>query len=55
MIDEPNVRLEPGMVFHLPLSVRVCGRCGASFSETVAVTETGHEVLARFDRELFVK
>ena len=47
--------LEPGMVFHLPLSVRIYGRYGASFSETVAVTETGHEVLTNFERELFVK
>ena len=46
---------EPGMVFHLPLSVRIYGRYGASFSETVAVTETGHEVLTSFERELFVK
>ena len=55
VIDKPNVRLETGMVFHLPLSVRVYGKCGASFSETVAVTETGHEILTNFDRELFVK
>ena len=55
LIDEPNVPLEPGMVFHFPLSVRIYGRYGASFSETVAVTDTGHEVLTNFERELFVK
>ena len=43
------------MGFHLPLSVRIYGRYGASFSETVAVTDTGHEVLTSFERELFVK
>ncbi len=36
MIDEPNVRLEPGMVFHVPLSVRVYGRCGASTSASAS-------------------
>ena len=55
LIDEPNVPLEPGMVFHLPLSVRIYGRYGASFSETVAVTQTGHEILTSIERELFVK
>lgn len=55
MIDEPNLPLEPGMVFHLPLSVRLYGKYGASFSETVLVTEAGHEVLTNFERRLFVK
>jgi Xaa-Pro dipeptidase len=55
MIDEPNVSLKPGMVFHLPLSVRVYGRYGASFSESIAVTETGHELLTSFERTVFVK
>jgi Xaa-Pro dipeptidase len=55
IIDKPNVRLEPGMVFHLPLSVRVYREYGASFSETVLVTKTGHEVLTNFERKLFVK
>ncbi len=43
------------MVFHLPLAVRVYGRYGAAFSETVAITESAHEVLTDFPRELFVK
>lgn len=55
IIDKPDVPLEAGMVFHLPLSVRVYGKCGASFSETVLVTEAGHEVLTNFERKLFVK
>ena len=55
MIDRPNLMLEPGMVFHLPLSVRIYGKRGVSFSETVAVTETSHEVLTKFERKLFVR
>lgn len=43
--------LEPGMVFHLPPAVRLPERC-VGMSETVLVTETGHEVLTSFPREL---
>lgn len=38
--------LEPGMVFHVYASAQ-----GLSFSETVLVTETGHERLTRLPRE----
>ena len=40
-------RLEPGMVFHMYVSA-----AGASFSETVLVTETGPERLTRTPRRL---
>jgi Xaa-Pro dipeptidase len=46
--------LRPGMVFHLPQTCRVDGYPPAAASETVLVTETGHEVLTRFRRELLV-
>lgn len=42
--------LQAGMVFHMILSAS-----GVCFSETVATTDTGHEVLTRFDRQLFVR
>lgn len=41
---------QPGMTFHTYLTVR-----GMSFSELVAVTDTGVEVLTSFPRRLFVK
>jgi Xaa-Pro dipeptidase len=47
--------LQPGMVFHLPMSLRDEGQYGVAFSETVAVTDDGTEVLTRMERELFVK
>jgi Xaa-Pro dipeptidase len=40
------------MVFHLNETLREVGRYGLSFSETVAVTSTGCEVLTKYDREL---
>lgn len=52
--DDPTV-LEPGMVFHIPSAVREYGVFGASFSETVLVTATGHELLTTFERALFVR
>ncbi|MBI4484088.1 MAG: aminopeptidase P family protein [Acidobacteria bacterium] len=52
--NDPTV-LEPGMVFHVLAAVREYGLFGASFSETVLVTPTGHELLTRFERVLFVR
>jgi Xaa-Pro dipeptidase len=54
LINEPNVPLAAGMVLHCPLIVKD-SRYGAAFSETVLVTDTGHEVLTEFERRLFVK
>jgi Xaa-Pro dipeptidase len=50
--DIPGV-FEPGMVFHLPISLRDEGAAGVAFSETVAITENGCEILTNFERELF--
>lgn len=47
--------LEPGMVFHMPPALLGNGKWGVGFSETVLITETGHEVLTNFPRELLVK
>lgn len=41
--------LEAGMVFHMIVNAN-----GVCFSETVLVTETGHEKLTNFERKLFV-
>lgn len=47
--------LQPGMVFHLPISLRCAGEYGVAISETVAIEEGGCEVLTDFDRKLIVK
>ncbi len=55
IIDTPNIRLRPGMVFHLPLTLRDYRKgVGAGSSETVLVTESDKDVLTSFDRRLFV-
>lgn len=38
--------LQPGMVFHFPMTLRVKGEFGVGQSQTVIVTETGAEVLS---------
>jgi Xaa-Pro dipeptidase len=47
--------LQPGMVFHLIPDLKVVNEGGVVFSETVLVTEKGHEVLTRYPQELFYK
>jgi Xaa-Pro dipeptidase len=47
-----QTRLEPGMVFHQPIALRLLGKLGVAFSETVLITETGCETLTRTPREL---
>ena len=45
--------LQPGMVFHAHRSMRLSGRMGVGFSETVLITKTGCESLTDFPREFF--
>lgn len=45
-----NYELQPGMVFHMLLFA-----AGAAMSETVAITESGHEVLTNNPREFFTR
>ncbi len=52
--DEATI-LEEGMVFHMPPGILDVGHYGLGFSETVAVTSTGVEVLTAFPRELIVR
>ncbi|MFQ5874485.1 MAG: M24 family metallopeptidase, partial [Dehalococcoidia bacterium] len=47
--------LEPGMVFHLVPDLRVDGEMGTMYSDTVVVTETGHEVLSNYPTELAIR
>lgn len=47
--------LEPGMVFHLPATLRAYGDFTVGASETVIVTETGIEILADLPRDLTIR
>jgi Xaa-Pro aminopeptidase len=47
--------LEAGMVFHLPMNLRVKGQYGAGHSEAVVVTEAGGEILSKLPRELAIR
>lgn len=51
--DERELRA--GMVFHVVPALREHGEYGVGTSETVAVTELGHEVITDFSRELFIQ
>ena len=50
-IDEP---LLPGMTFHLPIMFRIPRKFGIGLSETIAITETGCEVLTEQHRDLYI-
>jgi Xaa-Pro dipeptidase len=52
--EEDDFILTPGMVFHCTNNVRKGGIFGVGISETVAITETGCEVLTNLPRKLFV-
>jgi Xaa-Pro aminopeptidase len=52
-VGSPMV-LQPGMVFHQPIALRLPGRLGVAFSETMLITETGCEPLTRTARTLTV-
>lgn len=47
--------LQPGMVFHCTNNIRRPGVFGLGISETVAITDSGAEVLTSFDRRLLVR
>ena len=44
--------LESGMVFHIPMTLRINGQMGVGLSQTFVVTETGAEVLSSLPVEL---
>lgn len=47
--------IEPGMVFHLPATLRSYGEWTVGASETVIVTETGAEPLSTLPRQLTIR
>lgn len=47
-----DVPLEPGMVFHVPITLREYARWTVAVSETVVVTAKGPETLSRIPRDL---
>lgn len=49
-----DVLLEPGMVFHLPATLRAFGRFTVGASETVIVTEHGCDILSTLPRGITV-
>jgi Xaa-Pro dipeptidase len=49
-----QARLEPGMLFHLPIASRDLGNYCVGFGETVAITENGCEVMGKQPRELVI-
>jgi Xaa-Pro dipeptidase len=49
-----DAELRAGMVFHMPVAARIPGVCGVALSETVAVTDSGCEILTSPTREFRV-
>jgi Xaa-Pro dipeptidase len=47
--------LQPGMAFHQPIALRLLGKMGVAFSETVLITDTGCEALTQAQRQLLVR
>lgn len=47
-----DVPLEPGMVFHVPITLRDYARFTVAVSETIVITETGCRPLSRLPRDL---
>ena len=47
-----DVVLEPGMVFHVPITLRDYGRFTVAVSETIEVTGRGPKILGKVGREL---
>lgn len=42
--------IRAGMVFHLPLTFRILGKCASGLSHTIAITESGVRMLTGADR-----
>ena len=47
-----DVEIEPGMVFHMPITLRDYGRFTVAVSETVEVTERGPRILGELRQDL---
>ena len=47
-----DVQLEPGMVFHVPITLRDYGRFTVAVSETIEVTSRGPRILSKLSQDL---
>jgi len=52
--DGSSIRILPGMLFELHPNIFIPGEATAAIGNMVLATETGHEILDRFPRELMV-
>lgn len=52
--DGSSIRILPGMLFELHPNIFIPGEATAAIGDMVLATETGHEILDRFPRELLV-
>jgi len=52
--DGSSIRILPGMLFELHPNIFIPGEATAAIGNMVLATETGHEILDRFPRELLV-
>ena len=53
LVDGNTLPLEPGMTFHMPITLSDRGRFTVAASETAVVTETGNRVMSTVPRALF--
>ena len=54
IVTDNHRPLPAGMVFHIPMTLRLNGQLGVGMSYTVLVTETGNEPLSKLPLELRV-
>jgi len=47
--------LAPGMVFHIPMSLRDRGKAGVACSDSVLITASGCESLTHMERGIFIR
>ena len=47
-----DVPLEPGMIFHMPITLREYAKFTVAVSESVVITARGHKTLSRIPRDL---
>jgi len=52
--DGSSIRILPGMLFELHPNIFIPDEATAAIGDMVLATETGHEILDRFPRELLV-
>jgi Xaa-Pro aminopeptidase len=52
--DESSIRILPGMLFELHPNIFIPGEATAAIGNMVLATESGHEIVDRFPRELMV-